>query len=68
MKLTLLQRWHGPTMEVSKALKIFDAAKTAGADAIGIYITDMESYMVPHYGSGKSRVSSGKEHLQISIT
>lgn len=50
---------------VDKAIQIMKAAKDAGADAIGIHITDLEDYMVPHYGSGEGRVSAGKEHLEI---
>ena len=51
--------------QLDKAIKILHAAKDAGADAIGIHITSLQSYMVPHYGSGKGKVSEGKEHLQI---
>ena len=41
---------------VEKAIRIMKAAKESGADAIGIHITDLPSYMVPHYGSGEGRV------------
>ncbi|HAT2115959.1 TPA: N-acetylneuraminate synthase family protein [Legionella pneumophila] len=51
--------------QLAKAIKIMKAAKDAGADAIGIHVTALEAYMVPHYGSGKGKVSEGKEHLQI---
>lgn len=50
---------------VDKAIRIMNAAKTAGADAIGIHITDLPTYMVPHYGSGEGRVSAGKEHMKV---
>lgn len=51
--------------QLDKAINIMRAAKRAGADAIGIHVTDMPTYMVPHYGSGEGRVSAGKEHLEI---
>lgn len=50
---------------VDKAISIMQAAKDAGADAIGIHITDLNTYMVPHYGSGEGRVSAGKEHMKV---
>jgi len=50
---------------VDKAIKIMTAAKDAGADAIGIHVTDLPTYMVPHYGSGEGRVSTGKEHMKV---
>lgn len=50
---------------VEKAINIMKAAKDAGADAIGIHITDIPTYMVPHYGSGEGRVSAGKEHMKV---
>lgn len=50
---------------IDKAIGIMKAAKEAGADAIGIHITDLPTYMVPHYGSGEGRVSAGKEHMQV---
>lgn len=50
---------------VEKAIRIMMAAKDAGADAIGIHVTDLPSYMVPHYGSGEGRVSAGKEHMKV---
>lgn len=65
-KITIIAEmaWaHDGTLE--KALKILNAAKEAGADAIGIHVTSMPHYMVPHYGSGKGKVSEGKEHLEI---
>jgi sialic acid synthase SpsE len=51
--------------QLEKAINIMRAAKQAGADAIGVHVTDMPNYMVPHYGSGEGRVSAGKEHLEI---
>lgn len=54
---------HDGSLE--KAIRIMQAAKDAGADAIGIHITDLPTYMVPHYGSGEGRVSAGKEHMKV---
>lgn len=45
---------------IVKGIQIMKAAKEAGADAIGIHVTDLPSYMVPNYGSGAGRVSEGK--------
>jgi sialic acid synthase SpsE len=50
---------------LDKAIRIMQAAKESGANAIGIHITDLPSYMVPHYGSGQGRVSAGKEHMKV---
>lgn len=50
---------------VEKAIRIMKAAKEAGADAIGIHVTDLPTYMVPYYGSGEGRVSAGKEHMRV---
>jgi sialic acid synthase SpsE len=50
---------------LDKAIRIMQAAKAAGADAIGIHITNLSTYMVPHYGSGEGRVSAGKEHMKV---
>jgi sialic acid synthase SpsE len=50
---------------IEKAIRIMLAAKEAGATAIGIHITDLPTYMVPHYGSGEGRVSAGKGHLEV---
>jgi len=50
---------------IQKAIDIMKAAKVAGADAIGIHITEMPDYMVTYYGSGEGRVSAGKEHLEV---
>ena len=47
------------------AKRIIDAAADAGADAICFHLTSMEDYMVPHYRSGKGRVSAGKETMPI---
>ena len=49
----------------NKAINIMKAARESGADAIGIHLTDLPNYMVPHYGSGVGRVSAGKEHMQV---
>lgn len=45
---------------IEKAIQIMKAAKEAGADAVGIHVTDLPEYMVPNYGSGEGRVSEGK--------
>jgi sialic acid synthase SpsE len=50
---------------IDKAIAIMKAAKEAGADAVGIHVTDIPAYMVPHYGSGEGRVSAGKEHMKV---
>lgn len=64
IKIIAEMAWaHDGSLE--KALKILDGAKQAGADAIGIHITCLEDYMVPHYGNGTGKVSAGKEHLDI---
>lgn len=47
------------------ALKIVRDAAEAGADCISVHITNVEAYMAPHYGSGKGRVSAGKEDRRI---
>ncbi len=50
---------------VGKASSIITGAAEAKADAISIHITSIPDYMVPHYGSGKGRVSAGKEDQNI---
>lgn len=50
---------------VEKAKKIIRAASDANADAIKFHITSIKDYMVPQYGSGKGRVSAGKEERRI---
>lgn len=50
---------------VEKAKTIIRAASEAKADAVKFHITSLEDYMVPHYGSGKGRVSAGKETRRI---
>jgi sialic acid synthase SpsE len=50
---------------IENAKKIIDAASSASADAVCFHLTSMEDYMVPHYRTGKGRVSAGKEHLPI---
>lgn len=44
---------------------IVRGAAEAGADCLSIHITNMEAYMVPHYGSGEGRVSNGKDATKI---
>ena len=50
---------------VENAKKIVDGAADAKADAICVHLISMEDSMVPHYGSGRGRVSAGKESLSI---
>ena len=50
---------------VEKAATIIRGAAQAKADAISIHITSLRDYMVPYYGSGKGRVSAGKEDQNI---
>ncbi len=50
---------------VKNAKRIVDGAADAKVDAICIHIISMEDSMVPHYGSGRARVSAGKESLPI---
>lgn len=50
---------------IENAKKIVDGAANAKADAICFHITSMEDCMVPQYGSGRGRVSAGKENRAI---
>jgi len=50
---------------VENARRIIKAASDARTDAIKFHITSLEDYMVPQYGSGKGRVSAGKEERRI---
>lgn len=54
---------HDGSLENAK--RIVDGAADAKADAICVHIISMEDSMVPHYGSGRGRVSAGKESLPI---
>jgi len=54
---------HDGSMD--NARRIIKAASNAKADAIKFHITSLEDYVVPHYGSGKGRVSAGKEGRRI---
>ncbi|MBF0553541.1 MAG: N-acetylneuraminate synthase family protein [Nitrospirae bacterium] len=54
---------HDGSLE--KAIQIMKGAKKAGADAIGIHVTNVESYMVPYYGNGEGKVSAGRESMDI---
>ena len=47
------------------ALEIVHGAARAGTDCISVHMTNLPAYMVPHYGRGKGRVSSGKEDTRI---
>ncbi len=46
---------------VDKAGTIVEGAARAGASAINFHLTSMKDYMVPDYGTGRGRVSAGKE-------
>jgi sialic acid synthase SpsE len=50
---------------VDKAKRIIRGAAEAKADAINFQVFSIEDLMVPQYGSGKARVSAGKESLPI---
>ena len=50
---------------VEKAKEIIKAAADANADDINIHITSLEDYIVPQYGSGRGRVSEGKDAEHI---
>jgi len=50
---------------LTQAIEIMKAAKNSGADSISIHITNLEETMVKHYGSGKGKVSSGREEYNI---
>lgn len=47
------------------AKTIIKAAADARADDINFHITSMEDYMIPRYGSGRGRVSAGKDDQHI---
>ncbi len=50
---------------IEKSINIMNAAKDSGADAISIHLTELSTYMVPHYGSGEGRVSAGRENMEV---
>jgi sialic acid synthase SpsE len=50
---------------IEKAKKIIKAAAEANADDINLHITSLEDYMIPQYGSGRARVSAGKDVQHI---
>lgn len=50
---------------LTQAIDIMKTAKNSGADSISIHITNLEETMVKHYGSGKGKVSSGREEFDI---
>jgi len=54
---------HDGTVE--KAKKIIKAAAEAKADDINFHITSLQDYMIPQYGSGRGRVSAGKDAQHI---
>lgn len=47
--------------KLANALRIVEGAAEAGAQAINVHVTSLPDYMIRHYGSGKGRVSAGKE-------
>ncbi len=56
---------YGHDGSIKKAIQLLHAAKNSGANSISIHITEMEEYMVKHYGSGKGRVSEGRESFNV---
>ena len=54
---------HDGSVEAAK--KIIKAAVDAKADDINFHITSLEDYIVPQYGSGRGRVSAGKDAQHI---
>jgi len=50
---------------LEKAVRTMKEAKKAGADAISIHITDMDSYMVPSYGAGRLNKIAAKKVANI---
>lgn len=56
---------YGHDGQLDKAKEIASAASRAGAHALSVHITDVKSYIVPHYGSQPGRVSQGKEDCKI---
>lgn len=50
---------------IDQAIEILEKSKDSGADIISIHVTSLPDYMVPYYGSGEGRVSSGRESLEI---
>lgn len=50
---------------IKNAKRIIDAAAEGRADSICFHLTSMKDYMVPHYRTGKGRVSAGKETMPI---
>lgn len=51
--------------KIDQAIELLEQAVLVGADAISIHITDMEAYMVKHYGNGEGKVSAGRETEQV---
>jgi len=50
---------------IDKAMSILRQAAAAGATAISIHVTDIDSYMVPSYGSGAERISKNAEESDV---
>ena len=50
---------------LDKAVSILENAAEAGATAISIHVTDLESYMVPTYGSGAERISKHADESDV---
>lgn len=50
---------------LKKAMSLLIKSKEAGADIFSFHITSLTDYMVPYYGSGKGKVSEGRESLDL---
>ena len=48
-----------------KAIELMTIAKEKGADSFSVHLTDLPNYMVNYYGSGKGKVSAGREDLDV---
>ena len=50
---------------LTQAIELMRAAKNSGANSFSIHLTDLPNYMVNYYGSGKGKVSEGREDLDV---